>query len=179
MVVNGDDALRWRVIQTKPRCEGQALARIVEQGFRTLLPSVWQPVKRKKETTWIKAPMFPGYLFVKFSLGERWGPIQNTRGVARILCDAGGRPAHLPHAVVEDIRVKMDHDAGAIMLPAKKDPGPVKLERGKSYRVERGAFASYNVVLLSHSTEERVNALLDILGRPVKVEIPVADLASL
>jgi transcriptional antiterminator RfaH len=161
---------RWYVAETQPRAEAKALWHLERQGFTAYLPVYRKRRRHARRTDWVQAPLFPRYLFVKMDMARAaWRAIRSTVGVTRLVCQ-GDAPAPVPPDVVEDIRLRED-DSGCVVV----DP---RFRKGESVRILAGALAEQIGLFECATDEDRVVLLLDLLGRRVKVKLPLAAVAS-
>jgi transcriptional antiterminator RfaH len=164
----------WSVAQTETQRETTAAEWLKRAGFETYLPKIkiTRRVVDRNEHARIVArivPLFPNYLFVR--VVDRWWSIANTIGVTQLLL-AGDHPAPVPEH--EMARIQGQERGGLIRLP--QPPG---LKRGDHVRVLHGSFRDHIGLYDGMRAHQRVAILLDILGRKVPVEVPLADLAAL
>lgn len=160
----------WFVVYTHPHAEAKALVNLRQQGFEGYLPWCrrWRRHARRREI--VRRPLFPRYLFVSFdALATRWRPILSTVGVAGMVRQ-GDRPLAVPAGVVEEIRI--GEQSGRF-----DEHSPVaKLAAGALVRVKDGPFGDLVGKLQSLADGDRVNVLLQLLGREVVARIPVEKL---
>lgn len=163
--------VRWYVAHTHPRGERLALANLERQGFAAFLPEYLKRRRHARRMDWVRAPLFPRYLFVAMDIARaRWRAIASTVGVSHLVCH-GDRPAAVPDGVVEDIRARMDARG---LVPVEPR---IPFRRGDVVQVTSGALADQIGFFHCASDEERVVLLLDLLGRQVKVTLPLAAVA--
>ena len=157
---------RWYVAQTHAQAEAKALLNLARQGFQSYLPQYVKRRRHARRVEWVKAPLFPRYLFVRFDRDVvRWRAILSTAGVSWLICNQD-KPAPVPEGVVEDIRVRED-ERGMIRLGTL-----APLARGDRVQITAGAFADHLGLFECASDHERVIVLLRLLGREVRVAIP-------
>ncbi len=156
----------WYCIKTKPQREAVAFARILEQGF-----DAWMPLMRIADKP--LRPLFPGYLFTLVHLNQNWGPIMNTRGVARILSTPDGFPQTVPHDVIDELKSRLVDD----VLPVQATSDRPNFVKGQTVRITEGAFESLDALFLTLRGEQ-AEIILGIAGRAAKVRIPVTSLAK-
>lgn len=87
--------LRWYVINTKPKKEGQVERLFREGGFTIYCPKYM----REKRVR----PFFPGYAFLQFDFPEQYQMVRYTRGVKRIVGTDEG-PTPIPEDVVRALK---------------------------------------------------------------------------
>lgn len=161
----------WFVVRTQPRAEERASWHLNNQGYEVYLPRYRKQVRHARKTETVLRPLFPGYVFVRIdTLRQRWRSINGTVGVISLV-QFGNEPVSVPAAVVDAIRTR--EDVGGVVSLA-----PEGLKKGDVVRVRDGAFADYTALLEEVSDEKRVILLLDLMGREVRVSVPVENLAK-
>ena len=166
------DALNsWYVVHTHPRAEETARRHLARQGFNAFLPQYLKRRRHARRTDWIRAPLFPRYLFVAMDITmTRWRAIFSTVGVSHLVCH-GERPAQVPRGVVPDIQQRLDADGLVAVEPE------LPFRKGDVVRVTAGALVDQTGLFECTSDEDRVILLLDLLGRQVKVKLPLDSVA--
>ena len=159
--------MRWYVAHTRPQAERQAVEQLRRQGFDVYLPCYRKLRRHARRREVVRAPLFPRYLFVAIDLDvQRWRSINGTLGVSHLICQ-GDRPAPVPEGVVERLRAREDGE-GCVSLASL-----ALFKRGARLRVLDGVFAGHSGVYERLTDAERVVLLLDLLGRRVKVTLPI------
>src|SRR3546814_15823665 len=78
---------RWYVAQTQAQGEERARLNLERQGFRTYLPRYRRERRHARRRDVVKAPLFPGYIFIELDLEQSpWRSINGTFGVTRLVC---------------------------------------------------------------------------------------------
>ena len=158
---------RWYVAHTHPRSEMKALAHLRRQGFFAYLPQYLKRRRHARRTEAVRAPLFPGYLFVRMDIDRMlWRAIRSTVGIRHLICN-GESPVAVPEGVVEDIRARED-ETGVVPV---REPAP--FQPGESVHVTRGVLRDQVGLFECASDEERVVVLLTLLGRQLRVRLPV------
>jgi len=158
---------RWYVAHTQAQAETKAGWHLDRQGFAVYLPRYLKRRRHARRIDWVPAPLFPRYLFIGMDLAvARWRAIRSTIGVAGLVCH-GDQPAAVPVGIVETIRARED-DKGIVKLP----PNPL-FEKGERVQIGEGALSGLTGLFEGASDEQRVIILLDLLGRQVRVRIPL------
>ena len=97
--------VRWFVAATHPQAEPWARRNLNDQGWEAWYPTCL--VRRRDRVLrtlvhLVQAPLYGGYVFIPFDRDrDPWGPILQTRGVARLLMDGVMRPAPCEVGAVE------------------------------------------------------------------------------
>ncbi len=162
---------RWFVVRTHPNGEFKALGHIVRQGFDAYLPRYLKRRRHARKTDTVQSPLFPGYIFVGMDPEQaRWRALNSTVGVSELICHSG-RPAPVPDEIIDDIRMHED-ERGYVVLSRQ-----AALQRGDRVRITDGAMADQVGIFDAPSDQHRVFLLLDLLGRQVRVKMPLSALA--
>lgn len=156
----------WLVVRTHARAEEKAFSNLCRQGYEVYLPRHVKRRRHARYTDFVRAPVFPRYLFVSLDkLNGRWWPILSTIGVCDLVRQ-GNRPAVAPDGLIEEIKIReqqgvFDHDAQIR-----------KIRLGDPVRITAGPFADIVGRFCGMAAEERVYVMLDLLGRVVKAQLP-------
>jgi transcriptional antiterminator RfaH len=157
----------WYAVYTQPRHETLAGEHLQRQGFDVFLPLYLKRRSHARRVDMVPAPLFPRYLFVTFDAGKAgWRVIRSTRGVIDLVRN-GLDPVPVSEAIIEEIRRRRDKD-GYVVLARH-----LNLKRGARIRIDTGPFADYEAIFESQRDDQRVVALLSLLGRQVVVELPI------
>jgi transcriptional antiterminator RfaH len=163
---------RWYVARTKARAETRARAYLRRQGFEVYLPQYARRRRHARYTDVVRSPLFPGYLFLHMDLSySRWHSINGTVGVHSLLCH-GRMPAAVPEGVVEELHAR---ETGDGLVPLRS---LVVLEQGERLRIVGGPLNDRVGVYEEMTGGERVVLLLQLLGREVRVAVPLSATRS-
>lgn len=156
----------WYVVNSQPRRETLAVFHLANQGFEPYLPRYLRSRRHARRLETVRAPLFPGYLFVRLNSDSmRWRAIRSTIGVRDLVCH-GDEPAPVPRGIVEDIQAR-ENDSGVVVMAPK-------FRRGETVTVCHGALLDQIGIFESADDDERVVILLRLLGRDVRVKLPAA-----
>jgi transcriptional antiterminator RfaH len=160
----------WYCVRTKPKHEHIAAANLARQaGLEIFCPRLRLERTTRRGIVRVLEPLFPCYLFVRCLLEEKLDDLRYTNGVCSLV-NFGGRVATVPDEVVAGLRAFFAD--GAIM--AVRD----ELLPGAEVIVAGGAFEGMRAsVLRILPARQRVQVLLEILGRPTTVEVERACVA--
>jgi transcriptional antiterminator RfaH len=157
----------WYVARTQPRAESLAASELGRDGLEVFFPRI----KAQGATTrGLDAPLFPGYLFVRFDPeAEGWPTL---RPAHRMLgwVSFGGEVAWLPHQIVGELmeRVKSINQEGGLWQ---------RFQCGQKVRVVGNNFDSLaEVVEETRSPQGRAKVLLQFMGRLVQAQVPYVNL---
>jgi transcriptional antiterminator RfaH len=155
----------WCAAFTRPRQEDVARENLLRQGFRTYLPKLKQPKRRRGR--WVEAvePLFPRYLFVELDFGAHdISPIRSTRGVVSLV-RFGPQPAMAPKGFVESLMAAEDPTSACHL--AGLDP----FRKGDPVIIASGPLAGTRAIFEEPTGQGRVTLLLHLLGRTNSVQV--------
>ena len=153
----------WYCARTKPKHEHIASANL----SKTLGLEVFNPCLRVERSTrrgMVRAiePLFPCYVFVQ-CVSSAWNDIRFVGGVSSLV-SFGSKIASVPDAVIEELRECFEAEE-----PLEVED---RLFPGAEVSVSNGAFQGFQAIVLRMlPARQRVQVLLDILGRPTVVEV--------
>lgn len=154
----------WFSVWTKPKHEHIAAAGLRRNlGLEVFLPQL--QFRKVTRNGWreVTEPLFPGYLFVRCQVAEKTNEIQSANGVKRLV-QFGGKIPSIPDGIIEELQKYFETDN----LVAVEE----SLLPGDEVSVAEGAFAGMSaLVLRALPARQRVQILLEILGRPTTVEV--------
>ena len=164
----------WYVVQTKPRSESLAAESLRRVGVGVFLPLLDSTLGGRRATTDGSPvePLFPGYLFARLDLADRFRQATWARGVRSFVSFGDAIPEPLDDRVVEILRERAG--GGDVLRPSSR------LRPGQTVEVRRGPFAGLlGVVDRPIDGAGRVRILLELLQRRTSVDLQVGALASL
>jgi len=156
----------WYALYTAPRHEKQIASRISQQGISCFLPlyrSVRRWKDRRKELSLV---LFPGYVFVRLQLQDRFRVLQ-LPGAVRLVT-FNGQPAALPEQEVEDLR-------GRLAGSGNIEPYPY-LKVGRQVRVRSGPLQGLEGIILRTKDRCRIVLSIHLIMRSLAVEVDDGDL---
>ena len=163
---------QWFAVQTHARGEMLASANLQRQGYEVYLPKYLKRRRHARRTDWVKAPLFPRYLFVRLDRQTTaWRAINSTIGAQNIV-SFDGSPAPLPDGIIEQIIARENADG---MVQAGS---AVSFKPGEEVRVVGGALVDQTGLFDCAIDEERVFILLNLLGRQVRVKVSSEQLTA-
>ncbi len=160
----------WYVVNTLVHQEGRGEADLTCQGFHAWWPAILRARRHDRRIDTVRAPLFPGYVFVEVDPETTsWSPINGTFGVRRLFCE-NGKLAKLPDSFVGQLRRSLE-DIGIA------SPGQPWFKPGHQVRLLSGPFADYVGTLLKLTAKDRVTLLLSVLGRDVETLVATRQVA--
>lgn len=157
----------WYLVHTKPRQEDVALANLERQGYECYLPQMRIERIRRRKAEVTTEPMFPRYLFIRLDSsdqGKSWSPIRSTLGVSQLV-HFGARAAKVDDTLVHLLRQREQ------VMPAE-----AMFASGDSVVITDGPFAGIEAIYQTTDAERRAFILLEILSKPVPMQIDVGRL---
>ena len=155
------NADRWYALQVRTRWEDSTSNLLSGKGYRTFLPTIRGKERRTGRGREIAEPLFSGYVFCQFNAINRL-PILVTPGVIAVV---GRGRVPIP---VEDSEVA----ALQKMVSSGFQPEPWPyLEVGQTIRIEDGALAGLQGILVSFKGSSRIVVSISLLKRSVALEI--------
>ena len=162
------DSLRWYVVYTCARHEKAIARHFEERGLDYFLP-LYQAVHRwNKRSCRVSLPLFPGYVFVRTNVEDRYKPLQ-VPGVTRYV-GAGATPCPVADQEIDALR--------RIMVSGK-DVGPHPyLSAGQRVHISAGPLAGLSGIILRTKTGNRFILSVEMLKQSIAIEIDGFQIAS-
>lgn len=174
MVAQGgaaEDMQRWYVVHTHAASEERARVNLERQGFHAWLPLCRRRRRHARKLEVVCRPLFPRYLFVRLDLDtDRWRPILSTFGVADMIGSTAG-PVPVPSRVIDGLTARAGSDGIFDLEPAPFKPG-------EPVRIAGGPFAELEGIFEAQSDDARVQILLRLMGRSVRVTVAAMDVEA-
>ena len=156
---------QWHVLWTKSNCEQSVHEQLQSKGFETLLPTVDKWSRRKHARCLYRAPLFPGYLFVRQAMDKsNYIEICKARGLVRILGERWDKLATVPDVEVEAIRKINQTDMTRMPYPY--------LRVGQNVRIIGGPLANVEGIFVKSEPKTGLLVLsIELLRRSLAVEV--------
>lgn len=154
----------WFVAQLRPNGLAQARVNLRRQRFESFFPERMGARPHQGRLIQKRQPLFPGYLFVQFDPAvPGWTAINSTRGIARLLLQDPRCPRPLPQSLIAGLQARCGPDE--LLKPADD------LQVGDQIRILSGPFADFITQIDHLRDSERVDVLLDLMGRDVRTSL--------
>jgi len=155
----------WYCARTKPKHEHIAAANVRKNlGLEVFHPRLRVERATRRGVVRVIEPLFPCYLFVLCMLGEWLNEIRHTTGISSLV-HFGDRIPTVSDSVIEELQECFDAEE-PMMVEDRLSPGAEVV-------FADGAFVGMRTLVLRVlPARQRVQVLLDILGRPTPVEVP-------
>lgn len=158
--------MKWFVVYTQPLKETVARQHLEEQGYDVYLPMFKKTRRHARRIDEVLQPLFPRYLFVALDLKlDAWRAVNGTRGVAYLLLN-DGNPLGISTSIIEELKI-LEND-GVVPIECVST-----FTKGESLRVVDGAFKDQVAVFQRMDDKQRVQLLLNFLGRDTRITVPV------
>jgi transcription antitermination factor NusG len=159
----------WKVLHVAPNAEPPVCKYLGLHDIEGYAPRFPPPPRTKpgsvrdRKSRWV----FPGYVFVKIEDGfARWDVIRWAPGVRRML-QADGEPGTVDDSVVDHVRRRL----------AERSLTPIRplLHKGQSVVIQSGPLRMVDAIFERNlDASGRVQVLIQLLGRPLAVEVDAA-----
>ena len=154
----------WYCARTKPKHEHIAAANVRKRlNLEVFHPQLRSERSTRRGVVRVIEPLFPGYIFVRCAIGERLNDIQRTNGISSLV-HFGNRIPTVEDSVIGELQECFEAEAPLTLNDC--------LAPGDEVVMGDGAFAGMSAfVLRVLPARQRVQVLLDVLGRPTPVEV--------
>ncbi len=155
----------WFAVNTKPHREALAAFNIERLGVEVLLPRIESVKSWLGSTRVVSEPLFPCYLFAKFSPRESLHSIRYARGVRKVV-SAGDLPIPVEPSIIESIESRIDCRGYVELAKQELEVGSsVVIQegflRGLTGVFERELSGQKRVVILLQSMEYQARAFVE------------------
>ena len=152
----------WYAVYSKPHREGLAQLHLQRKGLEVFFPRLFLPNHRPRQGPIV--PLFPNYLFVCLQFPKEYNYALWSPGVKTII-SFNGAPTPIDDKIISFLQNQADLE-GIIK-------GRSNLTTGQEIRIKGGPFDGLiGIIEDPPNTRGRVNVLMQLLNRQVKVEIP-------
>lgn len=154
---------QWYVVYSKPRREEFAQSHLCRKGLKVFFPKLSLPNPRPRQGHIV--PLFPNYLFVCLHLPEEYNYALWSPGVKTIV-NFNGAPTPIDEEIINFLKDQADLE-GVIK-------GRSNLTAGQEIRIKGGPLDGLiGIIQDPPNARGRVNVLMQLLNRQVKVEVPI------
>ena len=169
----GQHAAKYYICFCNSRQEQKATEAIRLLGFQAWYPREKLKKWRHLRRIYYELPLFPRYIFAKFSTADgKYNEIRYCDGVLDILSN-DNLPSPVPHGLVESLQ-RM-HFMGLF----DRTKAPLPFPPGSDVMLDDdGPFASFVGKVLRARTGDRVEILIECLGKETPVVVPLMRLAK-
>jgi transcriptional antiterminator RfaH len=168
-LLESSEAAQWRCLLSKPKSEHLAARHLAAEGWETYCPRVRHQRKTARGLVWFVEALFPNYIFAKFCIEEsrQIRSARFVRGMLDFTADCGV----VDTAAIMDLQA---HFPDADPFTVEIVPAP-----GDNVELADGAFRGVSAVVTRLLPgAQRAQILLDFLGSPRHMEVPLHSLIS-
>lgn len=157
---------------SKPKQEGLAQQNLINQGYEVYRPLLEvEKLKRGKKVK-VEESLFPRYLFIQLcNQTQDWSPIRSTLGVSQIV-RFGSRAAQVPNQIIEQLK---EHETTC----SNKLQSHKNLKQGEPIHVGEGPFYGVPALFQGYDADERVIALINLLGQEHRVSLQASQVEKM
>lgn len=161
----------WFSVRTHPKHERIAASHLARlDGVEVYCPRVRLTKAIRHKKTEVVEALFPNYVFARFDLRESLDLVRYAQGVSTVV-HFGHRYPMIPEAEIDGLRERFD---GADEVKAVEELSP-----GQRVRIIGRAFVGVSGVVSEYmSARQRVNVLIEMLGRTTMVELGVDSVVA-
>lgn len=157
---------KWFVAYTQPLKEMVAKHHLQEQGYGVYLPMFKKTRRHARRVDEVLQPLFPRYIFVELDLEiDGWRSVNGTRGVGYLLLN-DGRPVIMPTPIIQALQ-SQENEQGILPISCVET-----FVKGQKLRIVDGSFKDQLAVFEKMDDKQRVQLLLNFLGRETKIALP-------
>ncbi len=157
---------KWFVAYTQPLKESVAKHNLEEQGYDVYLPMFKKTRRHARRVDEVLQPLFPRYIFVGLDLEiDGWRSVNGTRGVGYILLN-DGHPVSMPTSVIDTLK-SQENEQGIVPISCVET-----FVKGERLRIVDGGFKDQIAIFEKMDDKQRVQLLLNFLGRETKISLP-------
>ena len=155
----------WYACYTRARAEKQVGLLLEQRGFESYLPVVPRVRQWKDRRKLVEFPLFPSYVFGRFTLTELHG-VLTTPGVSTIV-RANGYPTPIPEREIENVR----RFAIAISETGIEPEQRPFLAEGQWVKVLEGPFEGIEGIVIEQRGRKRVLVGVEAIGQGLEIDI--------
>lgn len=164
-----DTQLAWACIRTHPKHEHIAAAQLsYVSGVEVFNPQLRLERQTRRGRMRTTESLFVNYLFARFVIETTLEKVRYTPSVKTVL-HFGDRIATIPDAVIEELRQTLLENANTVFADAPLEGDEAEISSGP-FQGEKG------IIVRVLPARERVEILLDVLGRPLPTEFRLSSI---
>ncbi len=160
----------WYAAHTHAKSELKAVVNLKRQNMEVYFPQIRCSNKKLKINKNPVKPLFPRYVFVAIDIAkQRWRCINSTYGVKNIV-SSGDKPIAVPENIMDELKSRGGSDGLINSIP--KAP----FRKGDQVNIIDGPLYGKTAKLDQLNDSQRVNVLLELMGRTVSVSLGVTSI---
>jgi transcriptional antiterminator RfaH len=162
--------MNWYVVNTKPHQEDLAELTLQRLGVETFSPRLKQSKLIGQRRLTVTGPLFPGYLFARFSLDTRYRAVCYAQGVRKIVA-FGPEPSVVDEKIIDSIKSNLQEGYVTVQRPL--------FTAGQTVRIQEGPFRGFEAVFVHEmSDQQRVVLLLQALSYQARVVVELEHVVT-
>ena len=150
----------WYAVRVKSNRERVTAQALTGKGFSVCLPVYREPRQTARARS-LELPLFPGYIFCRFDVGNRL-PVLMVPGVVHIV-SCGRTPVPVEEREMAGVLAVMESGLHLCPYPT--------LPVGQRVQLRTGPLAGVEGVLLAHKSQQRFLVSVTLLKRSISVEV--------
>lgn len=154
----------WYCARTKPKHEHIAAANVSKNlGLEVFHPRLRLEKATRRGVMRVVEPLFPCYIFIRCNLENRMDEIRHVTGISSLV-HFGRKIPTVPDSAIEELKQCFESEQPMVVQDA--------VVPGAEVTIVEGAFFGFTgMVVRSLSAGQRVQILLDFLGRVTLTEV--------
>lgn len=161
----------WFCLKAKPKREHVAAAYLRHgSGIEVFCPRVRFRKPTARGPVWFIEPLFPGYLFARFEFEVSHRLVRQVRGISGFV-QFGDRFGLLPDLLIEELKRRVGENE-LVEIASTFVPG-------QNVQFSQGPFQGLEALVTRFiAAKDRVEVLIEWMGRSLRAEADAADLLS-
>jgi len=162
--------MHWYAINTKPHQEKLAELHLSRLEVETFLPRLKRLKMVRRIRTTVIEPLFPGYVFARCDMRERYRAVAYAKGVRKIV-QFGASPAEVDESLIASIKDRLE-DGCVVVRPQRLTPG-------QTVRIHEGPFCGIDAIFERElSDKQRAVLLLRTIAFQARIVVPLEFVAN-
>jgi transcription termination/antitermination protein NusG len=155
----------WYALWTHSHCEQVVHDQLVQKGFRAFLPTIDLWSRRRGVRRLVRAPMFPGYLFLHHAMDKAaYIEVSKVRGLVQVLGERWDRLTAIPDAEMQALQQVATAQQRVLPFPYLKE--------GQRVRIAGGPLAGLEGILVEPKPQQGLLVVsVHLLQRSVAVAV--------
>lgn len=169
---NHDVTPRWYVLWTKSNCEQLVYDQLLTRNFELFMPTVDKWSRRRHSRCLYRAPMFPGYLFIREAMDKySYIDICKARGLVKILGERWDCLATVADQEIDAIR-RIHH------LDMPRMPHPY-LKEGQAVRIIEGPLTNVEGIFVKSEPSKGLLVLsIELLRQSLAIQVDCTSVVA-
>ena len=153
----------WHIVVTRSRFEKKCNTLLELNGIESFLPMRNVLVKYSDRNKWVSKPLFPGYIFVKFSTNERFLAL-SIDGMARIV-RFENKDYIVNESVINGVKNRLSENKELELISTSN------LVLGAKIKIIDGPFAGTNGVLIKAKGKSKILVEIEAINQGFLLEL--------